>query len=562
MRVILQEYLASMKERDGLDAILPDLLAQMGLIVFSRPSTGGRQYGVDVAAVGCLGDIPRAVYLFSIKAGEIGRSDWNSGKVQDLQPSLDEILDVYIPTHLPKEYSELPIKICICCGGGIREAVRLNITAYEKKKSTDKVSFEEWTGDQLAFFIEKYFLREELVPEFLQSDLRRALALLNDPDAATSYFSSLIYDLHESVTEKNTVTVLRQMSLCLWILFAWCEKEENLGAAIAGAELTILFAWNIVKNIPQKRQSVWRVFSSIFGQYSLIMNSYLEDKIFPYVSIENGLTVAVRSREPVDVNRRIIDLGSLIALNGIWFASSKNFIAQNDYENYKKIDCKVYEIQEMLKKLIVNNRTLLLSYSDDQSIDFFLMIFFLSLSEDNTEFVKDWITELYVCSKYNYLLCKRYPSEVKRYEDLLFHPLERELSYNKDVTRSSIFYPMLAMFTATFGYENCYNDLIKFCKEYLEHCNMQYWFPDKETEKNIYINSAVHGVSLTSIPLESDKKELLKLLKKECSATSCYEELSAVLLGYVPLVLLACRKYRYPIPLQVMETFWGNMNCR
>ncbi|MEI8704845.1 hypothetical protein [Pseudoalteromonas sp. B62] len=54
MKLIIREYLANLKERKELDALLPDLLSQMGLDVFSKPDVGGRQYGVDVAAFGSI----------------------------------------------------------------------------------------------------------------------------------------------------------------------------------------------------------------------------------------------------------------------------------------------------------------------------------------------------------------------------------------------------------------------------------------------------------------------------------------------------------------------------
>ena len=69
MKLIIRQYLASLKERGELDAILPDLLSELGLNVYSRPSRGTRQDGVDVAAVGKLeGDDTDKVYLFSIKS--------------------------------------------------------------------------------------------------------------------------------------------------------------------------------------------------------------------------------------------------------------------------------------------------------------------------------------------------------------------------------------------------------------------------------------------------------------------------------------------------------------
>jgi hypothetical protein len=110
MKLIIKEYLSSLRERGELDAILPDLLSQLGLNVYSRPGRGTRQDGVDVGAVGNLNGGPERVYLFTIKAGDLTRSEWDGG-VQAVRPSLNEILDAYIPTRLPIEHRDKDIVI-------------------------------------------------------------------------------------------------------------------------------------------------------------------------------------------------------------------------------------------------------------------------------------------------------------------------------------------------------------------------------------------------------------------------------------------------------------------
>jgi len=82
MNLIIREYLASLRERDELDAVLPDLLSQLGLNVFSRPGRGTRQDGVDVGAVGRLNGGTEKVYLFSVKPGDLTRRDWDGDAVQ------------------------------------------------------------------------------------------------------------------------------------------------------------------------------------------------------------------------------------------------------------------------------------------------------------------------------------------------------------------------------------------------------------------------------------------------------------------------------------------------
>lgn len=62
-----------MKERHELDVFLPELLSDMGFNVISKPQIGTRQYGVDVAAIGKNSQGQDAVYLFSIKGGDLTR---------------------------------------------------------------------------------------------------------------------------------------------------------------------------------------------------------------------------------------------------------------------------------------------------------------------------------------------------------------------------------------------------------------------------------------------------------------------------------------------------------
>lgn len=195
MKLIIKEYLASLREREELDAVLPDLLSQMGMNVFSRPGRGTRQDGVDVAAVGSIDDEEEAVYLFSIKPGDLRRNDWDGDAVQSLRPSLNEILDTYLRNRVPRQHRGRKIKICICVGGDIREEVRPSVEAFKDNNSTDDTSFEEWNGDRIASLIESYFLREDLLPEAARSHLRKALALIDEPDASYKHFAVLVHSI-------------------------------------------------------------------------------------------------------------------------------------------------------------------------------------------------------------------------------------------------------------------------------------------------------------------------------------------------------------------------------
>jgi len=140
MKIILKEYLTSIKERGQLDgSVLPNLLAEIGLEIISTPMIGTRQHGVDIAAVGKIKakDSERCLYLFCIKAGNVTRSDWDSGP-QSVRSELNEIRDVYLQISVASQHADLPVRICLCCGGELEENLMSNWSGYTTQHETDR----------------------------------------------------------------------------------------------------------------------------------------------------------------------------------------------------------------------------------------------------------------------------------------------------------------------------------------------------------------------------------------------------------------------------------------
>jgi hypothetical protein len=181
MKLMIREFLASLREREELDAILPDLLSELGYTIISRPRRGTRQHGVDIAAVGQDDDGQRKVFLFSVKQGDLTRQDWD-GTPQALRSSLNEIQDAYIPSRIPKKYQDLPVVICLCIGGEILEQVADVVNGYTSKCTTDRVAFDQWNGDRIAEFILAGILREEILPRALRSSFQKSVAMVDEPD--------------------------------------------------------------------------------------------------------------------------------------------------------------------------------------------------------------------------------------------------------------------------------------------------------------------------------------------------------------------------------------------
>ncbi len=180
MRLILSQYLRSLKERDEFDALLPDLLLTMGYIPISRSQRGPREYGVDLAATGESEDGSKELLMLVIKQGDIGRTNWDSGP-QAVRQSLNEVFDVYIRTHIEPSHVTYKRKVILATTGDLKQDTQVNWDGYTHDNA-DKASFEFWGADKVSALIEQHLLNENIFSDSDRKDLRKSLALAGEVD--------------------------------------------------------------------------------------------------------------------------------------------------------------------------------------------------------------------------------------------------------------------------------------------------------------------------------------------------------------------------------------------
>lgn len=562
MKLIIREYLASLRERGELDVVLPDLLSQMGLNVFSRPGRGTRQDGVDVAAVGTIDGESEKVYLFSIKPGNLTRKDWDGDAVQSLRPSLNEILDAYIPSRLPVEHRGKPIVICICVGGDIQEQLRPAVKGFAEKveAKSPNITFQEWNGDRLAGLIQEHFLREDLLPERARSHLRKSLAMLDEPDTAYKHFNKLMRTLGatEGNSDAQNLTAIRQIGICLSIVFAWARDVGNLEAAYRSAEIALLYGWRIARayfdRTSKVNLAVIDALSSLLMTFRRVSGTYLDKVVLPHAGKRHGLSSAVLSQSALDVNLRLFDVLGRLAATGLWIhweAVRLNGQSENQNIALGQREACMHAITE----LISSNPVLRSPVKDDQAIEVSLALLLLSLDPRFISFAEDWLQELMDRCKFAYATHGDYPCILGAYDELLEHPDKGNAEYRRNATAGSVLYPMIALWAALFDADDLYGLVQAFKAEDLEHCTFQFWFPDGSSEANLYTNSDLHGTNFSPIPVDLPKAELLKHVFAECEATQHFDELSANRYGFWPIVAVACRHHRLPIPVQLFRLF-------
>ena len=563
MKLILKQYLASLKERKELDAVLPDLLSSMGMNVFISPTRGVKEYGVDIAAVGHVKAEEEKVYLISVKSGNLTRDTWNGNTDQALRPSLDEIQDSFIPSRLPPEHRDKKIVICLCFGGDVNSGIRQEVSGYEKRNTRDNISFEEWNGDKLSEFIQKYLLKEKLLPSSCQALLRKSLALLEEPESSNKHFSQLVDEVLSNATDSDSVaSAITRVNVCLWVLYSWCRDGGNLESAYLSSELALLLAWNKVKDHYTGRNKSSKSFDSILDTYQQITDCYVDRCLIPYVEFKYALSHAVHSPSSIDVNIKLFDVLGRLAVKGHWILDSlsKNYVETppiaGESEEQEKLRLRLREITRSINLLVVNNPMLLSPYKDSQAIDLGLALTLLSNNSELDDFVRSWLSEMVNRCIFCFESNSMYPIVHNSYEKLLEHRNKdkADSNYKNKVTEASVLYPLLTVFCSLYKLDSVSQDLEKFATEKLAHSTLQYWYPNQHSEDAMYSNSDTHGSASTDFPMNSSSA--LEHIKQECSEADSFKKMSAVTEGKAPLVLTACRCYRYPVPFHYLEDWF------
>jgi hypothetical protein len=557
MKLIIRQYLAGLRERNELDAVLPDLLSQMGLTVYTRPGRGTRQHGVDVGAVGSIGGGPEKVYVFSVKSGDLTRKEWDNSSVQSLRPSLHEIIDAYIPNLLPVEHRDKEVVICPTFGGDVQEQVRSQFNGFMTKNSdAGKISFEEWNGDKLASLIQSHFLHEDLMAEAVRGDLRKALALLDEPDASYGYFASLVDSISSSChNDVDRVRALRQLSVCLWILFSWSREANTLECAYRASELALLRAWNLYRTFADKESKASAdatdSFVAMFQCYRQITSAYLE-KIAPHLQHEHALSASVRGGATIDVNLKLFDLLGRLAIGGIWAFSAALARREDDPDRELLLE-EVAASVTAIRWCIEANPTLNSPLKDNQAIEIGLVAYLLLFNGDGQKVLRAWFGEMLIRIRFAFATNEKYPTILSSYSELLDHPATKEQKYREKVTSAGILYPVLAHIATILADENAFTAVVALQKQFLSHCNFQLWFPDDATEENLYTNSELHGIALTDLNLDSGLEKFGELITAEVAQFPQCFELSCVKHGWWPLIFVACRHFRLPVPPNLLQ---------
>ena len=562
MKLILKEYLASLKERGDLDkAVLPNLLSESGLQVLNIPMIGTRQNGVDVSAVGALKntDDQPYLYLFCIKAGNVSRRDWDADP-QSVRPELNEIKDTYIRCNIAKEFADLPIKICLCCGGELEETVSMNWAGYTADNTTDKISYELWNGDRLSALMMRSLLARELLDEQPRSHFQKAVAMVNEPDACYEYTSLFLRSIliDKPKTEKERLLKLRQAYICLHAISAWAIDIENLESIYKNTELGLLLCWHVVgpclgvdKKINTHQRALLRTLDQFLKLYLLISERYLAKTAFKYCTVLHALSSSVRSRESVDVNLQMYELLGRLAIRGIWTNFLGTDTSDENADFLKFMQDSTKQILDTLVAVINSNPTLNSPMRDDHMIEIALVLYLAQASGEVHRFLP-WLKSIADLTTFSLLTNSQYPTCMRDYDDLLSHPLSDDQGYRDEACAGSVLYPFLFLWLQTAEEEKVTIEFVERLELKIPNCTHQAWTPDEDTDGLIWQGDNDHGVCITELSPSLGADKITDHLNEALKTCTDINQIGALSRNLYPLFLMACRHYRIPVPPQ----FW------
>lgn len=549
---IVREFFRGLRERDELDVIVPELLTAMGFEVLSRPMVGTRQYGSDVAAVGIDDDDMRKLFLFSIKRGDLNRREWDGDSDQALRQSLNEIRDAYLAGVAP-EYRGLPVVIVITIGGIVLENTLPMVNGYMSAQTRPGIDYRLWTGDTLTTKVVDGALREEVFPAGPRTLLRRAAALVEEPDASMAQFGRLVAEIVGDDAQ-DAVARVRTLYLALWILTVWGREGGNLDAPYRASEIVVLRSWDLlwrtIESDDGRKLEASHAMHEVIMLHLRVWDELYRDKILPHAGNQHALSFAAWSHESVDVNLALFETAGRVAMGGLW----RLWLAQRCGSAPEAIDAPppdLTSITDGMADMIIANPALHTPITEAQGVDFALCLMLLAASPHTRKDAANWIQQASRATRLCYVRRSGYPVRTTDYEGLLRQTAREDDEHWRDATAASIIQPILAAFAWGLSRKGIATEIDEFQKAELGHCNFQTWVVNAGTDDKLWKGGSATGSSRGSMRIGVDGAELIDTLRSEVAGNAAHSELSAVRLDHWPILVLACRVNRLPPPPQL-----------
>jgi hypothetical protein len=399
--------------------------------------------------------------------------------------------------------------------------------------------------------VEQYLLDEYVLPPKGRSELRRALALVGEPDYSLQDFHGLLEILLDweenemgrpAKLEKECLRALTTTSLALGILCRWAGIEGNLKNAVLASERTLLWGWDAIrKRKLTENKDILHSYLRLVGIYLGVTIEYFA-KVQSHFHSKDGL--ARYCQEAALLTEQVFEQTGLIATIGyshlVWGAIVE------DQDSFKAANA----IAESLEALISNHGCSGSPCYDGQVTDITMALVFLR-SANRQEFAKKWIREIIGRLNFTFQRGQWFPISTDSFDDLVELNLDRKNSDLSKLMETSWLVPTIAQWAAILGEDDEYQRLVRLQEDVLKNTRLQLWYPDEKSDAFVYHGPAhfESGISEAPIILPSTAEEMRSQLQKFRTESPVKIQIisSAAASNFPFLDFLACRHFRTPV---------------
>lgn len=564
MKLVIAEYLRTLRERDELDRLLPDLLIEMGYVPVARPQTGNRQYGVDIAARGKNFETGAdELLLLVVKQGDIGRPEWD-GSSQAIYQSINDIFHVYLKSHLEPQDLNRSLRIVVATSGELKQTVLASWSGFVSDNQ-DKAKIEFWGADSIAARIEKHLLDEHVFHDEDRRDLRRALALSGDSeydrqDLHRLFMRTLDLNDNGQLTEKfktgkALLKALRIVNLSAQAFAHWTQSDDgDTRQGLFAVERAMLWSWHRIQfaNEKDKKDATTGPFAMMWWGYHRFASNYLA-RIQRHCYVENGLTRYASNG--VESSLIAFEQIGILASIGLLLYQALYPLAKEEEKNYWQSHA--VALADALVALLNNNGVCGSPCLDRHSQDITLAMLAL-LATGRTDVAKEWLRKLFRNVNYAYKNKKYVPVATDSLDDLVEEGGWLDRQATDRMMEMSWMLATIAGWSVILGMDELYEVLAKNAKDKYAKVCIQLWHPEKDLYQYLYFQPAHFDSGATEAPIhlpptaEEYRKQMNMMRESEFGKIF---HSPAAKVGLVALDLTAHRHFSTP----VSPVFWYSL---
>lgn len=542
MRMIIRQYVSSLKEENELDTLLSNTLYANKIIPQTKTTKGARQRGVDIEAIGLDNEGVKRLYIITVKQGDLDRKMWDQDQ-NAVRQSVDQIIETHLRL-LNSKLKKLPCTIVVATNGEMKQTVDEDWKGYVEKNSKPKLEFEFWGLGTIADMVDTNIIADTMLSKDQLTLLRKTLALVEDNEYDLTHYYQLINNLYNperKLNQKNLIKTLRLSLLLQNVLYKWCEDIGNIKNAYVASERLLLVVSNyIIEQDLGRKKFIWNEYFNLFISRLEIGWQYAK-KIRPQLEIPYRLghySNAIPYEYPIICLEQLGILAE-IGLEHLYFFK----ILENNNDLKEANIFRIQFINESITLLIKNNPGSYFPQFDDHIIDISLVLqfYYETMSFDTGHWYLELITNRIIQS-YKYLN-KFFPLFRTDFDEL-----NRVWGKSKEPkSKSSHLILILAEWNLIFGNLFGYQLLSKCCSEkgIYKDINLQMWMPDSDTENSYYSSYGMSqsGTTVTSYLIPEKHVELVDRIFDETEKFNPYDSFEKYTKFWF-LPNLASRHYR------------------